>query len=305
MDEHQLQEVCKQLDALQHERQTCEDDKISEEGRLRSGVENRLGYSTLLEEEERERICNLRNAIIEAAREGEPPPEGEECEAAYQYACNTIDNIRSWEQRISNAKSKQVSVVVKLPIWEWCDDVKGVSPNQAAKFLGSIPPNDEHEGHCLGQFEHKRQLFKFFRHGVRERDGRDQRDKKASEKRESVLWNLGEQLIKQVDEYYDIFWERKLYECRRDQENGLVIIGPTKTKEAWAEKDGLPEVMDKEDLEEVSDQFDLPDKWQEMKYYDLSLLPCFVSTGHLNNRAKRYMRKQFLADILEAWKELT
>lgn len=289
MTDKEVQEICVELDALQFERQTAEKELTRQTNQLRSGVENILGYSTLLPEEKRKDIQEQATKVIEAAKE-EGEIEGI-CNSAYEYAQHALHYIDSCSERVKRVKQLQEQAAIKLPVWEWCADVAGLGRSSVARLIGSIPPNDDYPGCGLGQFATKSKVHKFFRHHVNQKDGRDQRGMDASGEREKEVYLIGECLIKASGHYYDIYIDRKEYEIRRDQSDGKYVLGSPQTCRNYDDK-GLPAISCKDDL---------PAELQSNTYQELREMDDITPAGHLNNRSARYMRKKFLRDIWQEW----
>ncbi len=101
-------------------------------------------------------------------------------------------------------------------------------------------------------------------------------------RRRSVVWNVGEALIKnnKDGEYRRLFLCRKRLEIEKAEKEGLEVVTTTKaTADAW-EKVGLPRPA-------------------VVRMYDKKK---HRGVAHIHNRAKRYMEKRLIRELWKVWR---
>jgi hypothetical protein len=166
------------------------------------------------------------------------------------------------------ALKRMVQLAQTLPVWPWCEGIRGFGPASLAVIVG--------EAGDLGGYPKKGHLWK--RMGVAVIDGTRQgglsKNAKAAEwiehgysrQRRSRLWNIGDALIKGNGdgEYRQTYLARKEYERERARAAGLQVVPAAK----------IPKGRQSE----------------------------FMSDGHIHLRAQRYMEKRLLRNLWQAWR---
>lgn len=177
-------------------------------------------------------------------------------------------------------REKAMEKLVKsLPVWPWAESVKGFGALGLAQIVG--------EAGDLADYRDKGKLYK--RLGLAVIQGGRQRRVTDAElaaehgynpTRRSIVYVIGDSLIKVQGDYRRIYLERMAREVEKADEEGLIVATTTKqTAESWVKR-GLPEP-------------------KRVKSLDASR---HRGAGHIHNRAKRYMEKALIRDLWSAWR---
>lgn len=165
----------------------------------------------------------------------------------------------------------------QLPVWPWVEAVRGFGPLSLAAIVG--------EAGDLGNYAGPAKLWKRMGlaviNGGRQRcvSGADAIVHGYSPQRRSMVWNIGECLIKQQGEYREIYLARIVTEVEKAHAEGLDVVTTTAaTVESW-EKRGLPAPLK---VTKSTDQH--------------------RTAGHIHNRAKRFAEKRLLRNLWRAWR---
>lgn len=189
-----------------------------------------------------------------------------------EYVTSFIEARELLKAERKDAEKTLQRIARQLPIWtEWAKDIRGVAELSIAQIVG--------EAGDLSKYDTHSKLWK--RMGVAVIDGERQRkctDPTLAElhgyspERRSIVWNLGECLVKQNGadgKYRKLYDARKTYEIERAEANGLTV------------KPGA---------------YIAKRKPSERHKY--------MSKGHVHNRASRYMQKKFLRDMWQEWRKV-
>jgi hypothetical protein len=237
-----------------------------------------LGYQGDLPEKERKAIAALAQASVKAIFDGKPAPP-----AANGIADALGDTIMAdkqsrlpYEHRRKAIEAAMGKLAKSLPVWEsWAEGVKGFGAPGLAAIVGECGD--------LSNYANPGKLWK--RLGLA--PGECYRSVtlagevcyKKPKRRRSVLWNIGQALLKADGEYRAVYLARKAQECEKAVAEGLTVTTTTKaTVESWARL-GLPEPV-------------------YTKKFDKATMR---SCGHIDIRAQRYMEKRLLRDLWKAW----
>ncbi|MFP1634114.1 hypothetical protein ACLB6G_20485 [Zhengella sp. ZM62] len=166
----------------------------------------------------------------------------------------------------ADCQKAMTKLAKKLPVWNaWGYAINGFGPVGLAMIVG--------EAGDLSAYPKKGHLWK--RMGLAVIDGTAQgrpgKGASASDwiargynpKRRSIIYQIGDSLIKKQSEYRDAYLERKAYERARAEMIGLQIVPAAKIPRKNADE--------------------------------------FMSEGHVHNRAQRYMEKRLLRDLHKQW----
>lgn len=165
------------------------------------------------------------------------------------------DSRMAVERRLKNLGKK-------LPIWSnWGESICGFGEMGLAQIVGECGD--------LSNYDNPAKVWK--RLGLAVINGERQQKKSGSAalehgyspRRRSIMWNIGNALIKQQNRYRELYLRRKEYERERAEAEGKQVLPASKIK--TSEKDQC------------------------------------MSEGHVHNRAKRYMEKRLLRDLWLAW----
>lgn len=180
---------------------------------------------------------------------------------------------------------RMAALAEQTPVWPWANAIRGFGAVSLAQIVAetglvSCDSNAPGEG---GNYPNPAKLWK--RMCVAVMDGKRQGglSKSASKDdwiahgysrtRRSIMWNIGEALVKLNDgEYRALYVERKEIERLTAEAQGL-IVAPAADIAKIVKKLG---------------------KAEGEKYR---------SVGHIANRARRYMEKRLLRDLWRAWRE--
>lgn len=164
----------------------------------------------------------------------------------------------------TEVEKQMVEVAKQLPVAKWVESVRGLGLLGLASIIGECGD--------LSNYPTVAKVWK--RLGLAVINGERQQKKAGAEaiehgyspSRRSVVWTVGESLFKSGGHYADVLRERKAYEKRKAEEQGLIVCPFAK----------IPKI---------------PKKGKED----------YRSDGHIHNRAKRYMEKCLIRDLWEAW----
>lgn len=183
-----------------------------------------------------------------------------------------------------------------LPVWPWCEDVRGVGPlalalivGEAGDLLNYANPGKLWKRLGLARVQHGSGDWQTQGHPLGKTSAADWVAHGYSPARRSVMWNVGASLIRAQKEricketgeirqpsgpYYTVYAERKAYEAAKNEAGDyaeqaarqLAHINPTAGQK---------------------------------KHLEAGML----TPAHINARAQRYMEKRFIRDLWKAWKE--
>jgi len=188
----------------------------------------------------------------------------------------------AYRKQVEKSMAKAVR---DLPVYAYWHAIKGVGDMGLALIIGECGD--------LSNYPNHRHLWK--RLGLCPVSGKAASNLKGSDltadewttlgyspKRRSMVYTLGEAIIKSKGEYRDLFDRRKREEIEKAFAAGLTVVTTGKvTADSW-EAAGLPrpEVVKKLDKE------------------------LHRTCGHINARAQRYMEKQLIKHLWRAWVSL-
>lgn len=171
-------------------------------------------------------------------------------------------------EKIEHDCLKSMTKLAKaLPVWiEWGEGIKGFGAASLARIVG--------EAGDLSIYPKKGHLWK--RMGLAVIDGTAQGrppkgataadwiERGYNPKRRSIMFQIGDPLIKCHGPYRDVYLERKAYERARAEMIGLQVVPSAKIPRKDAD--------------------------------------AYMSYGHVHNRAQRYMEKRLLRDLHREWR---
>ena len=235
-----------------------------------------LGWSLALPEAERARIRARALALIKLGAE-----EAKALKKKTPFETDEPDYLK-WRDTIlssigarepfkdleKDAAKEMERLALQLPVWEWCEPIRGFGPVSLAVIVG--------EAGDLSNYPRKGHLWKRMGLAVIG-DIRQGGLKKTAAKEEwivhgynrqrrSRVWNIGDALIKGNGDgvYRQAYLARKEYERKRAEAAGLTVAPAA----------------------------DIPD----------GRAAEFMSDGHVHRRAQRYMEKRLLRDLWQAWR---
>lgn len=170
-------------------------------------------------------------------------------------------------QRKENEKMMEADAAT-LPAAEWVNGVRGVKMLSLASVIG--------EAGNLSNYPNPAKLWK--RLGLAVIRGERQQKKPGDEAKEhgycpsrrSVIWGIGDNMIRGRSEYTSSYYSRKEYEVERAESEGKTVVPQQKIT-------------------------NMKDRGKDVSGY--------MSQGHVHNRAKRYMEKRFIRDLWRAWRD--
>lgn len=200
-------EIVAELKELQSERVKVLKDKVAVANRQKAAARLALGFSTALDEDERDHLRERANVIVKAAQNDEPLPEdlngtSEKLEmilSSYEKTKQALEQHSKWLADDMQGLAQQ------LPAWNWAEDVKGVGSLSFAQIVGEV-------GRDLCMFPNPAKLWKWFGLAVNDKGRAQGRDGGICPKRRKSVatHNVGIPLRNQNDGKY-----REVYDSRR------------------------------------------------------------------------------------------
>jgi hypothetical protein len=188
-----------------------------------------------------------------------------------------------WDSMRKNKERSIKENASKLPVYEWWCGIRGCNGLGLGLIIGCTGDLSRYDNpgkvwRRLGLAPYKNKACSTWRMaGGLSSDEWQQIG--YSPKRRSVVYNIGDSLIKQGDEYRKVFLERKRFEFEKARKEGLAVVTTQRaTADNWV-KVGLPRP-------EVVKKFD-------RKEHRLA--------SHVHARAQRYMEKRLLKDLWKQW----
>lgn len=160
----------------------------------------------------------------------------------------------------AETEKRMREVAQALPVVEWVKQTRGFGLDSVAALIG--------ETGNLANYPNPAKVWK--RLGLAVIEGERQQKKTAAQEaikhgyspsRRSVVWNIGECLIKAGGYYADLYRKRKEVERQKAEAEGLEVVPSARLKDKTKQR----------------------------------------SVGHIHNRAKRYMEKRLVRDLWSVW----
>lgn len=233
-----------------------------------------LGWSKSLPDAERKAIATR---AAEMVKVGEDIVKGKDVEKPDDFLplediiVSSVMSRAPFDTIEARATKAMKSMAEELPVWEWSEGIRGLGACSLSILLA--------EAGDISNYDNPSKLNKRFgvavMSGVRQ-GGLSKSAKKDdwiahgySRKRRSMLWNIGEALVKtnQDGEYRTAYLERKEYEVNAAIGAGLKVAPSAKIPKGKAAE--------------------------------------YRSDGHIHARAKRFMEKRLLRNLWRAWREAT
>jgi len=157
--------------------------------------------------------------LFKAVKKGEEHPEK-------LYAMGALIDLLPHADGLAKSQKKYLKRMEKLakqlPVWEWCEGVRGFGPLNLAKIVA--------EAGMLHNYPGPAKLWR--RMGLAVINGKSQRrvtgdaalEQGYSPHRRSLMFNVGGPLIKQGEEYREIYLERKEVEREKLPEGSKMHI---------------------------------------------------------------------------------
>lgn len=172
------------------------------------------------------------------------------------------------EPERKQVEKQLLALIPPLPGYDFVCDTPGLSPFSLAALIGECP-GVHYQGFL--DFKTYQQVWKRMGVAVME-DGTRQRRVKGAEAikhgyvaaRRSVLWTIGDSLIKKQGPYRELYLRIKKEEVQQAENKGLMVVPAAK----------------------------IPSKNPEK----------YISEGYIHNRAKRRMEKELLKDLWQLWR---
>lgn len=253
------------LVAMIRERHRLRDDLLRADGNLtrqaKAICRRAVGFHTLLPAAERRVKLAEATALYDAVESGGEHPKimlvAGSAIPLLEARVGIRANKRAMERELS-------ALAQELPVYAtFVEPIRGFGAIGLGQIIG--------EAGNLADYANPAKLWK--RMGLGLVDGGRQRmvkDKDAAERhgysprRRSVMFVIGDSLLKSQSAYKVLYDERKAYEIARAEAAGLIVVPAAKIKEGT-----------------------------EAAHF---------SHGHAHNRAKRYVEKRLLRDLWRAWR---
>lgn len=186
-------------------------------------------------------------------------------EVAFSANVHFLQAREIMESTRKQLEKRLKALAKKLPIYEWAQNKRGLGDVLLCGVVGYAGD--------LSNYATVSRLWK--RMGLAVIGGERQRKKKGPEalrhgydpKKRSVVWNIGDSVIKSRGAWVHVYQARKAYERERAEAAGLIVAPANKIPKKRAAE--------------------------------------YMSDGHIHNRAKRYMEKRVVKDMWVAWRRAT
>lgn len=177
-----------------------------------------------------------------------------------------------------DAESKMTRLAMSLPVWTWCEPIRGFGAIGLAIIVAECAGQD---AASLSDYATKSKVWKRLGLAVFDGIAQGRMNKEITGKarkeewirrgyspmRRSAIWTIGHALCMQNGDgkYRSAYLARKEYERQRAEEIGVIVAPANK----------IPKSRQAE----------------------------YMSVGHINRRAQRYMEKLLIRDLWNAWRE--
>ena len=248
-------------------------------------VRRALGYQTDMSESDTKKLCKRAVAIVASIQKGLTAPVGEEdvAEAVAPFvlsSCTATIPFVSYRTQLEKTLTAKAKL---LPVYPWCESVKGFGALGLAIIVGECGD--------LSGYSNPAKVWKRMGLAVMGscRQGGLPKGSPAeawiehgySPRRRSAMWTLGDSLLRQQNEYRELYLARKATEIQKALAEGLVVVSTTKaTVENWRAA-GLEPIEHVKKLDK--------DKHRQ--------------AGHIAQRAQRYAEKRLLRNLWRAWRD--
>ena len=265
---------------------------IREHHRLRQDFHREEKALTLRIKAQARRLCQSDKAAAQklyAACEAHLKGKGEgEPGALVVTACAAALPLREGRAVIHDARMREERACEKLaktlPVWSaWGEGVRGFGPLSLAQIVG--------EAGDLSNYDNPAKLWKRMGLGLVNEGGVWGRQRKRvdpalaaehgySPNRRSIMYCIGESLVRAGGEFKEVYDKRKDYEIANLARKGVTVMPASEIAKQPMTKLGgrIPKVgggLDK-----------------------------YMSLGHVHNRAKRFMEKRLLRELWTHWRQL-
>ena len=248
-------------------------------------IRRALGWQWDMDEKSREGLNKKAREIKASMEEGHSAVESQSTynlSALAPYILMAQQAREPYDTYRKNVEKEMQKAVKELPIYDWWHAIRGVGDLGLALIIGecgdlSNYPNHRHLWKRLGLVPMKGKAASNLAGG--ELTAEEWTQLGYSPKRRSVVYTIGEAIVKSKGEYRELFDRRKREEIDKARAEGLTVVTSGKaTADSW-EASGLPrpEVVKK------------IDKGQHR------------TCGHIHERAKRYTEKQLLKHLWRQW----
>jgi hypothetical protein len=178
-----------------------------------------VGFNPFDEDEkEKKRKMAAAQALYKSLGGGE---EREHTETAAVLCAPLFVALEPVHRARLEAEKRMAELAKKLPVWEWAEQIHGFGALGLAQIVG--------EAGDLLAYENPAKLWKRMGVGlVAGPNGFEAQRKKTNveeaerhgykPRRRSILWNIGDSLIKKQNEYRELYLARKEYEAAQDPE---------------------------------------------------------------------------------------
>lgn len=274
-----LQTTCDAIRYFHRRRQFAIKQQMANDRALEAHLRMVLGWSLELPDDDRKAIEKRASTMLKIGEKVVKEARKPDHKRKFVDGSTDDDFLDEWEVIEANINGRTgydilrqeterhlLRLTQSLPVWiDFACDIRGFGAIGLAKIIGETGP--------LDRYPKKGHLWK--RMGITVINGKAQGKpgKNATKEdwiehgynpvRRSIMYVIGDVLVKQGDEYRQIYLDRKVYERERAEKNGLQVVPSAK----------------------------IPTKEKEQ----------YMSEGHVHNRAQRYMEKRLLKDLWQHW----
>lgn len=233
-----LHSFCLTITELGYRRRAVIRAELSLLHQARALARRRVGFHTGLPLAERARLAKEANAIVKRIEAGELADAYGHGAAIGQEVVLCAAARRIFEDRRCELENEMTARARQLPVYPWIETVRGVGALGLAVIIA--------ESGDLDGYANPGKLWKRLGHAVIR--GRCQRkcvekteadEQGYNPKRKSVVWAIGDCLIKGAGSYYEVYTARKAYELERATQQGGTVDTPSgahKMMQGWAHR---------------------------------------------------------------------
>lgn len=245
---------------------------------IKSQCRRAVGFSTMADESTRAELMKRASAVCVEVMSGAPASEAS---IAVTLICETQLSLLPLVEEKQKATEKQIGAAVKrLPIATFVEETPGFGLLGLTQIIG--------EAGDLANYANPAKLWKRMGVGListgeaqrRFKDAAKANEAGYSPKRRSVMFVIGDSMLKAKGPYRDLYLQRLAVEHAKAVSEGLIPATTTAaTVNSWKER-GLPALT-------------------KVKKIDPDI---HRGAGHMAKRAQRYMEKRLLRNLWRAWR---
>lgn len=278
MTPDELAATVQRIVALHRQRQFAIEQTKRGDNATAALVRTILGYSLAMPAAERNAVVKRARAIIDAC-EADAKGKPHDCaDPAFELVADSVmawigSRDGTWKQLRKQTEKQMEAIVTELPIWQDCDAVRGFGAMGLASLIGEAPgPDNLGPGAYDTPLKLRKRMGLSVLDGIRQGGLPKSAPKEAwiahgySRRRRSIMWNVGQALVKAGGSWCEVYRERKADARAKAEALGLTVkpAGEIRKKEQAA---------------------------------------C-ISLGHIDRRGQRGMERRFLVWFWRRWRKV-